>query len=177
MKKKIFIGMNLILMFIITNKVYATNVEMKFPEELNMGDTVSVKIEVNEINQVEGINVIQGKLEYDKDIFEKVENEDFKLSNNWSIAYNDENTESEGKFILLNLAEGIKEDQEIGEVELKVKDNIKTTDTIIKLSQMCTAEDDDVIELEDNVSNVKINGKFSMKYFFTSLINKFFIKK
>ena len=111
MKKKLLIGIALILIYFLTGRVYATNIEMNIQEEVNMGDIIHVNLEIKNISQEEAINVIQGKFEYDKDIFEKVKKEDFKLLDNWSIVYNDQNTDSEGKFVLLNLSEGVEQDK------------------------------------------------------------------
>ena len=40
----------------------------------------------------DGINTFGGKLEYDENVFEKITSDDISSQNNWSIAYNDEET-------------------------------------------------------------------------------------
>ena len=86
MKNKLLVSMCIFILTIITTNVYATNMEMKLnEEEVKNGDTILITINVKNVTQENGINVIQGKLEYDKDVFEKVENKDFEAKNNWSI--------------------------------------------------------------------------------------------
>ena len=89
MKNKLLVSMYIFILTIITTNVYATNMEMKLnEEEVKNGDTILITINVKNVTQENGINVIQGKLEYDKDVFEKVENKDFEAKINWSIVYN-----------------------------------------------------------------------------------------
>ena len=174
MKKKFFIGLNLALILFLTGKVYATNMDLQVPDEVKMGETVTLKLTVNQIDQKNGINILQGKLEYDKDIFEKVENKDFEVKDNWSIVYNDQDTDAEGKFIILSLTNGIKQDQEIGSVNLKVKDNIESTNTTVKISEISTVENEKIIKIQDSEKNLKVNGKFNLKFFFINLFTKIF---
>ena len=168
MKNKLLVSMYIFILTIITTNVYATNMEMKLnQEEVKNGDTILITINVKNVTQENGINIIQGKLEYDKDVFEKVENKDFEVKNNWSIVYNAENTNSEGKFILLNLSEGKKEDEELAELKLKVKENAKSTNTSIKLTEVCTVDGENIVKVENNEKEIKIKGKFSFKNIFT----------
>lgn len=175
MKNKLLVSMYIFILTIITTNVYATNMEMKLnQEEVKNGDTILITINVKNVTQENGINVIQGKLEYDKDVFEKVENKDFEAKNNWSIVYNAENTNSEGKFILLNLSEGKKEDEELAELKLKVKENAKSTNTSIKLTEVCTVDGENIVKVENNEKEIKIKGKFSFKNIFTNIKNTIF---
>lgn len=175
MKNKLLVSMYIFILTIITTNVYATNMEMKLnEEEVKNGDTILITINVKNVTQENGINVIQGKLEYDKDVFEKVENKDFEAKNNWSIVYNAENTNSEGKFILLNLSEGKKEDEELAELKLKVKENAKSTNTSIKLTEVCTVDGENIVKVENSEKEIKIKGKFSFKNIFTNIKNTIF---
>lgn len=175
MKNKLLVSMCIFILTIITTNVYATNMEMKLnEEEVKNGDTILITINVKNVTQENGINVIQGKLEYDKDVFEKVENKDFEAKNNWSIVYNAENTNSEGKFILLNLSEGKKEDEELAELKLKVKENAKSTNTSIKLTEVCTVDGENIVKVENSEKEIKIKGKFSFKNIFTNIKNTIF---
>lgn len=175
MKNKLLVSMCIFILTIITTNVYATNMEMKLnEEEVKNGDTILITINVKNVTQENGINVIQGKLEYDKNIFEKIENKDFEAKNNWSIVYNAENTNSEGKFILLNLSEGKKEDEELAELKLKVKENAKSTNTSIKLTEVCTVDGENIVKVENSEKEIKIKGKFSFKNIFTNIKNTIF---
>ena len=165
MKNKLLVSMCIFILTIITTNVYATNMEMKLnEEEVKNGDTILITINVKNVTQENGINVIQGKLEYDKDVFEKVENKDFEAKNNWSIVYNAENTNSEGK----------KEDEELAELKFKVKENAKSTNTSIKLTEVCTVDGENIVKVENNEKEIKIKGKFSFKNIFTNIKNTIF---
>ena len=48
-------------------------------KELKPGEIVTVKIGIKDISVEEGINVIQGRIRYDNDIFEKVNDEEYDL--------------------------------------------------------------------------------------------------
>lgn len=169
MKKSIFIGLCFSLIILLNSTCYASKVEInKDKEELEPGDSITIKINVADIDE-DGINVIQGKLEYNQNIFEKIVSSDFECKNNWSIAYNDEDTDSQGKFILMNLSAGVWEDQEIAEVTLKVKEDVNKEETQIKISQLCTTKDDEVISMEDSETKVQINGKENRQNVFIKL--------
>lgn len=171
MRKKVLLGITIIIACLLNNKVDATKLEIETDKiDINPGEEVHLKIKVEEIDIEQGINAIQGKLEYDKNIFEKVTNNDFEPKNNWTTLYNDEDTEAEGKFIIMNLSAGEKEDQTITEVSLKVKEDTNIKKTTIKISELCTANEEEIINIENAETTVKV--KFSIKNIFITLREK-----
>ena len=61
--------------------------------KLNEGEEITITLELSDIKMgQDGINTFGGKLEYDENVFEKVTSDDISSQNNWSIAYNDEET-------------------------------------------------------------------------------------
>ena len=101
---------------------------------LKPGEEVTISLKVSDIVvDSDGINVLEAKMEYDESIFEHVSTDDVKSLNNWSITYNDENTESKGKMICMILSAGVKVEQEIGTITLKVRSdltsNVSTKET------------------------------------------------
>lgn len=171
MKKKLLLGFAIMIVCLLSNKVNATKVEIETDKiDINPGDEIHIKVKIAEIDIEQGINAIQGKLEYDKKIFEKVTNNDFEIKNNWSTLYNDEETEAEGKFIVMNLSEGEKEDQVITEVTLKVKEDTNIKKTNIKISELCTASEEEIINLDNAETTVKV--KLSIKNIFITLKEK-----
>lgn len=172
--KSLFVGTILSCSCLINTSAYATKIEIGKQEEnktLMPGDTIKIDVKISDIGIEDGINAIQGKLQYDKDVFEKVKNEDFETKNNWSIIYNDEDTEAEGKFVMVNLGEGVKEEQELTSVTLKVKDNTKTKDAKIELVELHTAEDDQIIDIDASETSVKVKSKFNIKSIFEGCID------
>lgn len=172
MKHKICI-LSLLFICIVTTSVKATTVKMEADKtELKPGDEVKIQIMLENVDVDGGVNVIKGKLEYDKNIFEKVKNTDFQGHNNWSITYNDEDTASEGKWIVLNLSEGQIENQELIECTLKVKENAKGKKNTIKLTELETTDNKDIIKLDDVQIEIKTERESFIKSIFTNFINK-----
>ena len=89
--------------------------------KLNEGEEITITLELSEIKMgQDGINTFGGKLEYDENVFEKVTSDDISSQNNWSIAYNDEETAKKGTF-LATINTGTSKNQIIGIIKLKVK--------------------------------------------------------
>lgn len=171
MKNKILIG-SLLFTCILSTTVKATTIKMNADKtELKAGDEITIQVMLEDVDIPGGINVIQGKLEYDKKIFEKVENNDFIGKNNWSMTYNDEDTASEGKWIILNLSKGQEENQELVECKLKVKDNARGKKNTIKLTELETTDNENIINLEDSQIEVKIEKKSFIKSLFKQVVD------
>ena len=66
----------------------------------------------------DGINTFGGKLEYDENVFEKITSDDISSQNNWSIAYNDEETAKKGTF-LATINTGTSKNQVRGIIKLQ----------------------------------------------------------
>lgn len=163
MKRKWLLETIFLFVLCITNAAYATTININTEnKEVKPGDIVTVKISVNDIDLEGGINVIQGKLKYDKDIFEKVESKDITSINEWSMAYNDENSDSEGKFVILKLASGVKENQDMIEINLKVKEDAVYGKTDIELEELCTTDNENIITMDDSKVDVKVKGKINI---------------
>lgn len=176
MKKRLLIGISFLCITCFASSVYATEVSMDTEnKEVKPGDTVTVKIAIKDIDIEEGINVIQGRFRYDKEVFEKVNNQDITSVNSWSMSYNDENTNSEGKFVVLKLASSVKENQDILEMNLKVKENAYYTNTSIEIQELCTVDGDNIVNLNDSKVDVKVNGKFSLIRMFFNWIKNIFV--
>ena len=144
----------IILIFLIPMEVYAENsfnlLVSANKTYVNAGQTVDLTWKVANINVEEpGINTVEGFLEYDKNIFEEVEQENIQSSNNWSITYNSEDTEQNGKFLGVILQDGVTKDQEIGKITLKVKSGVKYTKTTIKIKQIASNNGQELIQEED----------------------------
>lgn len=130
----------------------ADNLEVKENQEIK----VIVKLEDIDVKQ--GINAIQGKLEYDKNIFEKVTSTNLITKNNWSIVYNEEEGQEEGKFIMITFSEGEKENQELLEITLKTKQNLESTKSEIKLTELGTSDSEKIINIDEQTIEVEVQG-------------------
>lgn len=165
MKKKELLTLLIVLLFIIIcpHIVCAKGIEMNTDKtEIKAGDIVTITIKIKDVGIDEGINSIQGHLIYNKDDWEQVSVEDIKSKNNWSIIYNNEETESEGKFILINFGLGETEEQELVEIKLKSKAKIISKKSEIKLSELYTTDGEKMIEIEDQVKKIDIQGDMTV---------------
>jgi len=104
----------------------------------------------------DGINTFGGKLEYDENVFEKVTSDDISSQNNWSIAYNDEETAKKGTF-LATINTGTSKNQVIGIIKLKVKTNLKSQDTEIKFTSLSSVAED-TVKLDDQTLKFSVTG-------------------
>lgn len=121
---------------------------------LKPGDEVEITLKLADIDiGTNGINAVEAKLVYNENIFETVTQNDIKSMNNWGITYNGENTAQKGKILGIILSTGVKNDQEIATIKLKVKSNItsnaKTKETNINITNIITNDGSKLIYEED----------------------------
>lgn len=116
---------------------------------LKPGEEITITLAVSDIDMGEdGINTLEGTIEYDKEIFEEVKSSNIQSKNNWSTTYNDENSTLNGKFLAVNLSAGIKEDTEIFSITLKAKSEIESTaNTEIKFVDITSNDGTDLINV------------------------------
>lgn len=125
--------------------------------KLNEGEEITITLELSEIKMgQDGINTFGGKLEYDENVFEKVTSDDISSQNNWSIAYNDEETAKKWTF-LATINTGTSKNQVIGIIKLKVKTNLKSQDTEIKFTSLSSVAED-TVKLDDQTLKFSVTG-------------------
>ena len=163
MKKKILLTTTLLftLMCLITNVNAASSFEAEAKattDILKPGEEVTITLSVSDIDMgTDGINVIEGKINYDRDIFEEIELTDIQTYNGWATTYNDEKSTSNGKFLSVNLSKGIKDDNEIISVKFKVKEDIKEkTNTQIGFEDVTSNDGVDLINAGTKTVDLKI---------------------
>lgn len=126
---------------------------------LKPGDEVTITLGLSNINVGEnGINTLQGVLSYDDAVFEKVTSSDISSQNNWTITYNDEETDRQGTFLAVILSGGVKETQTIGTIKLKVKENITAKSTQIKFTQITSSEGTTLVNETDKTISLSIQS-------------------
>ena len=127
--------------------------------KLEPGDTITIDLSIADIDAGElGINTIEAVLEYDKDVFEAVMPTDFAGLNNWSITYNNESGENEGKFVAVIVQDGVTENQDIGRLTLKVKEGIEDQTTNIVFKGKKTNDGTTEIPTTDKTVSIKIES-------------------
>lgn len=136
--KKFSISLIILLFSILVfNSVYASSFNFTATpnlKEVAPGEEVLITLKVSDIDAgEEGINVVETNLEYDKDIIESIE---FVDKNNWKSTYNPTEGDLYGKLLYTKMVIGVKDDQDIGALKIKIKNNLDNFVTDIKLLQV-----------------------------------------
>ncbi len=153
MKKSIAILLTILLIFITATTVLAAEkVELTTNKsELNVGE--EFQISINFDSEETSLYSYTAKLNYDKDIFEEIEKEDFEEQENWSdITY----SKYDNKFSLSSKDE--ENNQKVLNINLKVKENAKSGETTITLHSASASNGENTIELEDASQKINIIG-------------------
>ncbi len=124
------------------------------------GETVTITLKLSNIDVgTLGINTVEGMISYDTNIFEEITQASFTSLNNWSLTYNGEETEYKGKILGVILASGVTEDQEIGKIKLKVKENVSFQETSIFIKNITTNDGEELIKDTDKEIKLKVGTK------------------
>lgn len=142
MKNRIILC-TVLLISVLTITVFASSFTIKISiksstsTSIELGKTLNLVVSFTNIGG-DGIGAIVGKLEYDKNVFEKVSTDDINACSGWnSVAYNDiDGNDMEGSFTT-ERASGdiIKTDNELMEITLKVKDDATIGSTVVKITR------------------------------------------
>lgn len=149
---------------ILIGKVYALSFKFKVTAnktEAKAGDEIIVSMEISDIDMGElGINAIESVLDYDDKIFETVTREDITVQNNWTMTYNQEAGAHSGNFLVSNIIAGVKQEQKIGEIKFKVRDDVKQgTTTEIKFKNVTSNDGQNLVKESDKKVTIKIIGE------------------
>ena len=141
--KRIFWIVALIIMIITLTQISSKNKEQIEAQRLN----INTNIEQSEIKQGEeasisffierdkNINSVKASIEYDNDVWEEVNEEDFILKNDWeSLIYNNVSKE----FIVINKNEKVND--EILEIKLKAKKEAKLGITEVVINNITSSD-------------------------------------
>lgn len=120
----------------------------------------TLKILLDELNFTGiGMNVFMCDLEYDQEIFELVKQEDITMKNGWSdLTYNEQN----GIILLIRDDFTKKSGEEIVEIKLKQKENVKQKETEIKITNIQATNSQNDLEANEQIINLKMDGKSSI---------------
>ena len=160
--KKWIIAIGIIGILLVTNVKAASFTLNATPNKTTVepGDTVTVDIAVSNIDITNGINTVEGYLEYDENILEPVTQESFTAKSNWSTTYNDQGGELNGKLLIVTLSQGEVSDQSIATLTLKVKANAtRGTSTQIKLKNLATNDGTNIISETDKIITLNIKAE------------------
>lgn len=144
--KKIALIINILIIIICISIVSYAGEESKAIEintnkhQIKKGEEIEISIKIPSTENP--LYTYTGELEYDKEIFENVTNENFNTENSWeNLEYNEQN----GKFILTkNESNG---NEEILKIKLLCKSEEENTDTKIDIKNLKTVNEEQNIEI------------------------------
>ena len=125
-------------------------------EEVKAGDIVKIDMQVSGIDVEEGINVIEANLECDETVFDGVA---FENTNGWTTNYQIE--KGKVRFLTTKIEEGITQEEKIGQIQLKIKDNLEKMETEIKINEIVSNDGMELIKEEDKSIKIKIDKKLN----------------
>lgn len=108
--------------------------------KVKSGETVEISIDLSQINVGEnGLNSIVGNLKYDEKLFdsmtfvgsENISNDgNTKDTTKWNVELNQiKDSDLYGKFCIYTMKEGVKDNQNVAKISLKLKENLKPQTT------------------------------------------------
>lgn len=160
MKKLRLITALSIIMVSLTGIVSASSFDVGVnPTEVTakQGESIEVKVDLKDIDMKEkGINTLEGYINFDEDVIENVEVE---AKNDWQIEYNkDSNSDLYGKFLMVKDIEGIKENEEVLTLKIKVKDKVKKESTKVILKDLTSNDGENLVNIGDKEININFEG-------------------
>ena len=158
-KLKLIIALS-IIMVSLTGIVSASSFDVGVnPTEVTakQGESIEVKVDLKDIDMKEkGINTLEGYINFDEDVIENVE---LETKNDWQIEYNkDSNSDLYGKFLMVKDIEGIKENEEVLTLKIKVKDKIKKESTKVVLKDLTSNDGDNLVNIGNKEININFEG-------------------
>lgn len=155
--KKITLIFNILAIISINLISYATNQQIEInTDKNNIENGQEIEISIKIPSQENSIYTYSGEIQYDKEIFETIDNSNFTTSNSWeNLQYNQEN----GQFIITN--KGSKGNEEILKIKLKSKSNQQNKNTKINIKNLKTvneAQNEEIISLENQTIDINIKN-------------------
>ena len=160
MKKLGLIMILSIIMVSLTGIVSASSFDVGVnPIEVTakQGESIEVKVDLKDIDMKEkGINTLEGYINFDEDVIENVEVE---TKNDWQIEYNkDSNSDLYGKFLMVKDIEGIKGNEEVLTLKIKVKDKVKKESTKVILKELTSNDGENLVNIGNKEININFEG-------------------
>ena len=155
--KKITLIFNILAIISINLISYATNQQIEInTDKNNIENGQEIEISIKIPSQENSIYTYSGEIQYDKEIFETIDNSNFTTSNLWeNLQYNQEN----GQFIITN--KGSKGNEEILKIKLKSKKNQQNQNTKINIKNLKTVDEkqnEEIISLENQTIQINIKN-------------------
>ena len=160
MRKAVSIIMMIIIFLVLASTIScaSTNVGLELDstsQKLYADSTAVFTLKFNNMQEVKkGVNVVKGKLEYDKDVFEEIKEIDFKTVNGWEgLQYNQKTNE-----FAMYKRTGVTSNEDIVQISVKVKEEIKANITSFKITNIELSEGkEDIVVQNDKNTELKVD--------------------
>ena len=120
-------------------------------DSINKNETLEVLLNISNIDTHEGISAINGMIEYDNEVFEDVK---YEKTSEWKNFYELNNVLF---FVTEHMEENFR-DSTLLKIKLKVKENAKTGETLIKFSKIeVVGESNSLRNIDDVEKKININ--------------------
>ena len=122
-------------------------------EILREGESLEVTVALDGYQGIkEGLYGIHGTLEYDEEVFQRIEQQDFQLLNSWeSFYYNPDN----GQFVGIKKAGSLLE-EEVFQIHFRTRTNLKAQSTEIGVAEVTVSEGKKDLPVKDGKSVVTV---------------------
>lgn len=122
-------------------------------EILREGESLEVTVALDGYQGIkEGLYGIHGTLEYDEEVFQRIEQQDFQLLNSWeSFYYNPDN----GQFVGIKKAGSLLE-EEVFQIHFRTRTNLKAQNTEIGVAEVTVSEGKKDLPVKDGKSVVTV---------------------
>lgn len=140
----------------------AENINRKFEVEATpdyqkkkAGETAEITLSIKNINMGEiGLNNIVGYLSYDEALFDEV---NIDGTNDWRFEQNtDKSHPMYGKFVIYTMKDGVKSEQDVVKISLKLKTDLTPQTTEVKLTNLKSSDGNISVDEEDKTAVIEI---------------------
>lgn len=152
--KKLIITFIFVFLVILNTNVYASNFNTSLEIDSINQENIVLLLKLKDVNFENTISTIEGNLEYDKEIFSEASIENL---NGWSIVYNNEE-KANGKFLGFKISNEQIKEEDLCKIILKLKQNIKDSNTQILVKNIKSADGDNLVSTEDKVINISVDN-------------------
>lgn len=159
MKKIKSIIFSCVMFVIFLTNVKASNYDIKLTQEhikAKPGEIAEIEIFVKDIDMGKtGVNTIEGYINYDKDLIESIE---IQNENEWKTTYNSDTTSNlYGKFLTVK-DEGVKHEEKIATLKLKIKDKVTKSTSKIEIKDITSNDGENLVIIGDKEAIIEFEG-------------------
>mgnify|MGYP003303518372 CR=1 FL=1 len=152
--KKLIITFIFAFLVILNTNVYASNFNTSLEIDSINQENIVLLLKLKDVNFENIISTIEGNLEYDKEVFSEASIENL---NGWSIVYNNEEN-ANGKFLGFKISDEQIISEDLCKITLKLKENVKDSNTQIIMRNIKSADGDKLVSTEDKVINISVDN-------------------